>query len=218
MKNTANQLDQELCFVSDKLELLFAVELVLPGLHTVETAVNTIQDVHFDDLGGTGFFRLMSPHSKHHTPEYVMNGDRIIDNLSDQERKEVLDYSVSQNADSTTVKIILNRIEFESLEEEYEALFYEFEAFAETEKCISWKQLPLNLPAKYTLVNVHYSQSNEQVHIEEIKFSEANILDMAKRLNELQHVNKNEKVDFLILKENSETVIAQGAIELSEIV
>ena len=41
---------------------------------------------------------------------------------------------------------------------------------------------------------------------------------MAKRLNELQHVNKNEKVDFLILKENSETVIAQGAIELSEIV
>ncbi|TOJ41302.1 hypothetical protein CGI42_23990, partial [Vibrio parahaemolyticus] len=69
------------------------------------------------------------------------------------------------------------------------ALFYEFEAFAETEKCISWKQLPLNLPAKYALVNVHYSQSNEQVHIEEIKFSEANLLDMAKRLNELQHVN-----------------------------
>ncbi len=204
---TPYQLNPELCFVNDKEELLFSVEVVLSGLHTVESAVNTIQDVHFNELGGSGYFRLLSPHAKHCTPDYVFEGD---DNIV---------YSVEQqeHTDTTIVKLLLVRIEYESLQEEYDALYHEFDYFAESDVCVSWKQLPLNLPAEHKTVTVHFSQNNEQVHMVEMRFKDANLLSMAQSLNELTNVDKTEPVDYLILKQNSETVFAQGSIELGEI-
>lgn len=122
--------------------LLVGITLFIPGQFNSRAAVEFIQDNHYDDLGASGYFRLMPvSHIEHASWEYVDKYDTL-QSLNIPE--EVL-AQYDAKTGLTSVSLLLGQCDLgDDATEELEAIAAELALFHSSYD-VRWEQFPLNI-------------------------------------------------------------------------
>lgn len=132
-------MDISLGHVDEQRNILLTLELTLLGSLNAAEAVAMINDVHFDQNGSTGNYRLLSPCASDSNADYVHTCDKF----GEEKIESIYNFAVKSEPKETKVKILLAVDDYETVEEEMIALALEFDEFVYNGSCVAWKQLPM---------------------------------------------------------------------------
>ena len=148
----------------DSKNLLAGITFTLAGKLSQKEAVGIIQDVYYDEIGACGFFRLDPLDKQFYTKDFCLYvGQALESKIKSQLVGSLYKHSLTVKGDVTEVSILQLIHDTEDINEEYEAVFEELEAFKATSACVSWAQFDVNA---CTILNSIMNDSTVRATIE----------------------------------------------------